>query len=128
MSTGQTIEEVRDAARTAADAVSEKKGVGIELLDLTELTPIADVFVIATGTSQTHVRTLSDSVREKMKESYHRLPLRVEGSSEGEWLLMDYGDVVVHLFQPEQREFYGLERLWRDARTLEYHEVGVGDD
>ncbi|MPZ51714.1 MAG: ribosome silencing factor [Acidimicrobiia bacterium] len=122
-----TIEEVREIARTAADAVSEKKGGDIELLDLTELTPIADVFVIATGTSQTHVRTLADSVRERMKEDVGRLPLRVEGSQDAEWLLMDYGDVVVHLFQAEQRDFYGLERLWGDANTVEY-QAAVAED
>ncbi len=111
------VNESRLAAIEAAEALSEKKGLDIILLDVGDLFQITEVFVIATGTSNIHTRTLADVVEEKLRE-HGRSPLRDEGRKEGEWILLDYGDFVVHVFQAAPREFYGLERLWGDAERL----------
>jgi ribosome-associated protein len=87
------------------------------LLDVSELLWITDVFVIATGTSRPHVQSLAEEVELKLT-IYDRRPLRIEGQREGKWVLLDYGEVVIHIFQPETRDFYGLERLWGDAPRL----------
>lgn len=106
--------ETFDIVRIAADALDEKKGVNIALLDVGDLLSITEVFLIVTGTSRPHTRTLAEAVADKLKE-HDRRPLRTEGAAEGEWILLDFGDFVVHVFQEEQRDFYGLERLWGDA-------------
>lgn len=110
-----------------ADAIHEKKGLDVELLEVGDLLAITDVFVIATGSSRTHVRSLADNVEKVLREREDRRPLRREGVNEGEWVLLDFADVVVHLFQPEQREFYGLERLWRDAPRILWEEPAVSE-
>jgi ribosome-associated protein len=97
--------------------IDEKKGIDIVLLDVSELLWITDVFVIASGTSRPHVQSLAEDIELKLKPADRR-PLRVEGKREGKWVLVDYGEVVIHLFQPETRDFYGLERLWGDAPRL----------
>ena len=97
--------------------LDEKKGMDIVLLDVSELIRITDVFVIVSGTSRPHVQSLAEDVELKLK-SVDRRPLRIEGKPEGKWVLLDYGEVVIHLFQPETRDFYGLERLWGDAPRL----------
>ncbi len=111
--------------RLAADAIADKKGFDIVLLEVGDLFAIADVFVIATGTSRPHVQTLADRVEEVLKEAGRR-PLRDEGRAEAEWVLIDYGDVVVHIFQPAARDYYDLERLWRDAPAVEWEPAGSG--
>lgn len=100
-----------------AAVLDEKKGADLVFLDVSELLWITDVFVIASGTSRPHVQSLAEDVELKLK-AVDRRPLRVEGKPEGKWALLDYGDVVVHIFQPETRDFYGLERLWGDAPRL----------
>lgn len=80
-----------------------------------DLLQITEVFVIVTGTSNRHVRTLADEVDDRLKERLDRDPFRVEGITESQWVLLDYGDVIVHVFQAETRAFYDLERLWADA-------------
>ena len=111
----------------AADAIHEKKGLDVELLEVGDLLAITDVFVIASGTSRTHVRSLADNVEKVLREREELRPFRREGVNEGEWVLLDYGDLVIHLFQPEPREFYGLERLWRDAPRLVWEEPAVSE-
>lgn len=106
-------------ARLAADAIADKKGQGIVLLEVGDLFVITDVFVIASGTSRPHVQTLADRVEELLKEA-GRSPLRDEGRTEAEWVLIDYGDVMVHIFQQAARDYYDLERLWRDAPLIEW--------
>ena len=91
----------------------------IALLDVSHLLWITDVFLIATGTSNRHVKALSDAVEDALKGP-DRKPLRREGLDTAEWVLLDYGDLVVHLFQEETREYYALERLWGDAPRLQW--------
>lgn len=100
-----------------AKVLDEKKGVDLVLLDVSELLWITDAFVIASGNSRPHVQSLAEDIESQLK-SEDRRPLRVEGKPEGKWILLDYGEVVVHVFQPETRDFYGLERLWGDAPRL----------
>ncbi len=118
-----TISADRDAiaaAEAAAAAISGKKGQDIALLDVSEKVVVTDVFVIATGTSTRHVKSLVDEVEEQLRRDLDRKPLRREGKEHGHWVLLDYGDVVVHVFDQETRDYYQLERLWADAPVLDY--------
>jgi ribosome-associated protein len=98
-------------------ALQEKKAVAPVILDIGRLTSIADYFIIATGTSSRHVQALADEV-ERQLGLLKTYPRHIEGYADGQWVLMDYGDFIVHVFTPEQRDFYGLERLWSDAGKL----------
>jgi len=118
-----TISADRDAiaaAEAAAAAISGKKGQDIALLDVSEKVVVTDVFVIATGTSTRHVKSLVDEVEERLHRDLDRKPLRREGKEHGHWVLLDYGDVVVHVFDQETRDYYQLERLWADAPVLDF--------
>ena len=92
-------------------ALDDMKAVNVKVMDVRGLTDIADVMVVASGNSDRHVRSIADRVIEKAKESGHR-PLGVEGAREGEWVLVDLHDIVVHVMLPRVREFYSLERMW----------------
>lgn len=96
----------------------EKKAQDVVLLETGKVSIVADYFLIGTGTSRIRIRTICDHLRRQLKEN-GLLPLRIEGYREGYWVLMDYGDLVIHLFQPEAREFYDLERLWARAHLVE---------
>ncbi len=103
--------------RTVVAALDGKRAQDIVVLDMASLLGIVDLFVIATGGSKRLVRTLAEEVDISLKEQGRR-PLRVEGRDTAEWVVLDYGDLAVHVFQPEAREFYGLERLWGDAPRI----------
>ena len=103
----------------AADALDTKQGRDIVILDMGSLLGILDFFVIASGTSKRQVRTLAEEVDMRLEER-GRMPLRVEGRDTAEWVLLDYGDLAVHVFQPDAREFYALERLWGDAPRMSW--------
>jgi ribosome-associated protein len=107
------------AAETAAAAIDDKKGLGIVILDVSKLLVITDLFVIATGTSRRHSKTLAEETEAALKEIGRR-PLRREGVDDATWILLDYGDVVVHVFDDATRRFYDIERLWGDAPRREY--------
>ena len=114
-------------ARAAGDALFAKNGIDIVLLDVEEAFFLSDIFVIATGSSRINVQALADHVEEKLKEHHDIKPLRVEGRAEGEWVLVDFGDIIVHIFQAAAREFYSLERLWGDAARIRWVEPVVTD-
>lgn len=101
-------------ARRIGRLALEKKAEAIYVLDLRGLTSITDYFVICSGASDTHVRAIVDHISEELRKQRVR-PSHLEGYSHLRWVLLDYYDVVVHVFQPETREYYGLERLWGDA-------------
>lgn len=106
-----------DKARMILTAADGKQARDMALLDLNGLTMMTDYFFICTGTSTTHIRTLADVVLETMKhEGYGGI--RIEGYDSAQWVLMDYGDVVIHIMSPEYREYYGLESFWKDAPRL----------
>jgi ribosome-associated protein len=112
--------EAIEAALAAAAAIDDRKGLDIALLDISELLVVTDVFVIASGTSNRHVRTLGDEVEAQLKAELDRQPLRREGREYSRWLLLDYGDLVIHVFDQETRDYYELERLWADAPVIDY--------
>jgi ribosome-associated protein len=103
-----------DKARLSARAARDKKAHGIQILDLAALSGIADYFLLCTGGSTTHVQTIADGVEATLKAEGHRV-LHREGMADSGWVLLDYGDLVVHIFLPETRAFYALDRLWGDA-------------
>ena len=110
------------AARLVTQAVEEKKGLDPVTLDLRPITPIADYFVIASGTSLIQVQAIAERVEELLKEHGVKL-LHREGRGQARWVLLDYGDVVVHIFQEEARRFYDLERLWGDAKVVNMNTI-----
>jgi ribosome-associated protein len=99
------------------DALEEKKGEDIILLDIHEVTSFTDYFVICTGTSNRMLNALADAANEKTREKHHKKG-RVEGSPDTGWMVLDYGDVVVHIFDEELRGYYQLEELWKDGKIL----------
>ena len=105
------------AAKIAAEAALDKKAENVVILDVAGLTGYADCFVIATGTSDRQVSAIADSIEEKMKKAGHR-PIGVEGHGLGHWVLLDFGDVVAHVFYEEARALYDVEGLWADARRI----------
>lgn len=116
-----------ELARAAADALYAKNATDVVLLDVEEAFFLSDVFVIATGSSSTNVQALADHVEEKLKETHQVKPLRVEGRAQAEWVLVDLGDIIVHVFQAAARDFYSLERLWGDAPRIKWEEPVVTD-
>ncbi len=104
---------VQDAVRAAED----KKASDLRVLDLREVCDFADTFMIASGTNERQVQAIAESVKDELRALGAR-PITVEGFRTGTWVLLDYGDLVVHIFQPETRTFYGLERLWGDAEDV----------
>jgi ribosome-associated protein len=108
----------RETVDFICKVLDEKKGLDIVTLDLEGRTSVCDYFVICTGTSSTHVKALSEALEEKAEEAGLKLKSR-EGYREGRWIALDYGDVVVHIFNDETRLFYHLERLWAYGDNLE---------
>lgn len=108
----------KEMAICLAKALDSKKGEEICVLETTELTSLSDYFVIGTGSSAPQLKALADACEKAMDEAGHPVH-RIEGHREGTWVLQDYGDVIVHLFSEEAREFYSLERLWADAVAVD---------
>jgi ribosome-associated protein len=108
-----------DLIRVAVATASTKKAIEPMVLDVSSLVQIVDYFVILSGANRRQVATLVEEIREKLRDTGFR-PLRMEGVDDAEWVLLDFGDVVIHIFRDEIRRFYDLERLWADAprRTL----------
>ena len=113
----QTIVSIVDTparVREAVAAAEDRKAVDLRVLHLEKVSDFTDFFLICSGTSERQVQAIADAVQERMREGQVR-PLHVEGFNRGQWVLLDYGDFVVHIFQEEPRRFYSLERLWGDA-------------
>ena len=107
-----------ELAHQIVDLVEERKAEDILLLDLRPDQIIADFFIICSGDNERHLRALTESVRLEVKEKCQKLPFSNEGRSESGWVVMDYGDVVVHFFLPEKRDYYALEGLWDAASKV----------
>lgn len=99
-------------------AAEAKQATGIKVLDLTAITSFADYFVICTGSNARQIQAISDEIGIQLKQQARELPNSLEGYNQSEWVLADYGDLVVHIFSPKAREYYDLERLWRGARNV----------
>ncbi|MDC0834999.1 ribosome silencing factor [Geitlerinema sp. CS-897] len=106
-------------AMLAAEAAEDRKGSNILVLRVEEVSYLADYFIIATGFSRVQVRAISQSIENNVEENLERKPLRVEGQAEGNWVLMDYGDAIVHVLMPEERDFYNLEAFWGHAERID---------
>ena len=105
-------------ATAIAQVLDKKKASDVKVLKVRDLTVLADYFVIATGTSSTHVKSLAEEVEFQLGEQGAR-PLRTEGYDSKNWILLDFGEVIVHVFYPEARSFYDLEHLWADAQPVD---------
>ncbi len=103
-------------AERAALAADDKKAKDITLIEVEKVSTVADYFMVCTGTSTTQVKAIADSVEAGMEQEGYAPP-RIEGGREGRWILLDYGPVVVHVMLDQEREFYGLERLWKTGRV-----------
>lgn len=109
--------QIEEIARLSAETAIEKKGMNTLILDLRGLSIIADYFVITHGNNEPQVEAIATAIREKMEEQGVRIR-GIEGFQEKRWILIDLGDVVVHVFHREEREFYHLERIWADAPQI----------
>ena len=112
--TSPILVDTQSRVREAVAAAEDRKAVDLRVLHLEKVSDFTDYFLICSGTSERQVQAIADSVQERMREERVR-PLHVEGYNRGQWILLDYGDFVVHIFQEEPRRFYSLERLWGDA-------------
>lgn len=106
------IDKIADKAYTI---LGDKKARNIEIIDITEVSTLADYFIIASGTSTTHIRTIADELEFRMGEAGYNL-IHKEGYESARWILLDFGELVVHVFHEEDRNFYNLERLWSDGK------------
>ena len=113
----ETFEKVKIAVK----ALDGKKGYDIKVFKIDDLTILGDYFIFATGSSSTQVRSLADEVDEKLSEQGIE-PNHIEGKSSG-WILLDYGDVVIHVFGREEREFYSIEKIWQDGQEIDISDI-----
>jgi ribosome-associated protein len=118
------LDDVHRWCVLAAQAAADKKATGTVILDVGEVLAITDAFVITSAPNERQVRTIVDEVEKQLKAAGGPAPIRSEGAREAQWVLLDYGDFVVHVFLDEVRAFYDLERLWSDAKRFPWEERG----
>lgn len=104
---------------TIYNAIDDKKGVNTRILDISAITTISDYFIVTSGNNYNQVRAIADNVEEELLKKHGMRPERVEGYNNGEWILLDYIDYVIHVFDREQRSFYDIERIWSDGKEIE---------
>jgi ribosome-associated protein len=109
---------IQHRVHTAVSAALDKKAIDLDVLAVSELTSIADYFLLCSATSERQAVAIADSVVDKLREEDHVKPRLVEGTTPGRWILLDFGDFIVHIFTEDVRRFYGLERLWGDAPNV----------
>lgn len=114
---GFRLKETIEAAKIAISALEEKKSEDIKLIDISKVTVIADYFIIASGTNKSQIQALCDNVSEKLEKAGYMVK-QIEGYSTANWVLMDFGDVIIHIFDKENRLLYDLERIWRDGKLI----------
>ena len=120
--TTTTSDQVREWARTAAQAASAKGGDQTVILEVGAILAITDAFVITSGRNSRQVKTIAEEVEARLKADGGITPLRIEGLEDSHWILLDYGDLVIHVFLDETRDFYDLERLWSDAPRVAWED------
>jgi ribosome-associated protein len=108
-------DRIEQRVEVAVAAALDKKAHGLEVLEVAELTSLADYFIICSGSTERQASAIADSIEEKLRVEMHTKPRLIEGLTPGHWVVMDYGDFIVHVFTEDCRTFYGLERLWGDA-------------
>ena len=116
------MDQSRKMARIAWNALNDKKGEDIKIIDITGISVLADYFIIANGTSDSQVNALVDNVEEELHKAGYSLKQR-EGQASGSWVLLDFGDIIVHVFDKENRLFYDLERIWKDGKITDIEDL-----
>ena len=114
--------EAAELCKIAAAALEERKAEDIRIIDIREISPVADYFIIANGTNQNQICAMRDAADEALYRAGHMVK-QVEGNQNSTWILMDYGDVIIHIFSKEDRLFYDLERIWRDGKEVSVKEL-----
>lgn len=118
----QTLKDSFKAAQTAYKVLEDKKGLDINVLDISEVSVIADYFVISSGNNPNQLSAMADEVEQKLYELGYKLN-HSEGLQTKSWILLDFGDIIIHLFNKEDREFYNIERIWGDAKFINPEEL-----
>lgn len=112
----------KEIARLAYAALADKKGEDIRIIDISKVSVLADYFIIASGSNKNQVQAMSDNVQEELFKAGIEVK-QIEGYQSGNWILMDYGDIIIHVFSNEDRLFYDLERIWRDGACISIEEL-----
>ena len=112
----------REIAKTACHALSEKKAEDLRVIEISEISPLADYFIIATGSNTNQIQAMVDAVDEALTKAGHPVK-QIEGNRNSSWALMDYGDIIVHIFSQEDRLFYNLEKIWTDGKRIEVEDL-----
>lgn len=116
------MEQSKQMAKIAYEALDERKGEDIKVIDISSVSTIADYFIIANGTNDNQVRALVDNVEEQLAKAGYYAKQR-EGVGLGSWVLLDFGEIIVHVFDKENRLFYDLERIWRDGKVVDVEQL-----
>lgn len=117
----------KEMAVLALKALDEKKAIDVKVIDIHEVSVLADYFIIASGSNSNQVQAMVDNVDEQLSKAGYE-PKQIEGTKSPNWILMDYGDMIIHVFDEENRLFYDLERIWRDGKILEMDEFLAGSE
>ncbi|MGW8483521.1 ribosome silencing factor [Microbacterium sp. NPDC055903] len=123
----QSPETAEEMLRIAADAAASKGGEDLLALNVSEPLPLVDIFLLVTGNSERNVAAIADEIEDKLVEAGHKR-VRREGRAEARWVLLDFGDLIVHVFHSEERVYYGLERLWKDCPVVPIELTAPADD
>lgn len=118
---------IEDRVRLAVTAALDKKALDLDVLQVGQLTSIADYFILASATNERQAAAIADSIVDQLRDQLKVKPLLVEGATPGRWVLLDYGDFIVHIFTEDVRRFYGLERLWGDAPNVTAEYTGAAE-
>ncbi|MFP4132944.1 MAG: ribosome silencing factor [Halothece sp.] len=118
-----TFAAAEKLAWTIAHAADSRKAENIVLLEVVEVSYLADYFVLSSGHSRTQVKAISDAIQDSVQKEFNYAPVRLEGEKERNWILLDYGDVIAHILLPEEREFYDLEAFWGHAKRIDFESV-----
>lgn len=118
-----TVADAEKLAWSIAQAADNYKAGDIVLLEVVEVSYLADYFVIASGYSRTQVKAISDAIQTAVEQEYHYPPIRIEGEKERNWILLDYGDVIAHILLPEEREYYEIEAFWGHAKRTDFETI-----
>lgn len=116
------MKKANEAAKLAIEALEDKKAEDIKVIDISEVSVIADYFIIAGGSNRSQIQALSDNVAEKLGRAGIHVK-QIEGYDTANWILMDFGDIIVHIFDKENRLLYDLERIWRDGKAVQVSEL-----
>ena len=111
--------KITETIKTAVDAIAEKKGLDIKVIDISNISIMADYFIIASGSNVNQIKAICDNLREKLGKA-NVYPGHIEGNENAGWVLLDYTDVIIHIFDEESRTFYNLERIWSDGKDVAF--------